>query len=260
MKTLKIPLLTLVLILGLLIYIFITTQNQVTDDFSLNLITEIIGILLTVLLIDFAIKRREKKEKHDILKNTYAQYKRPARRLLQYFASIYKASTIETPVEWNTDFKTLLSAKQFYESVRYLDFLKPAPVTPKTDWINHSHIEINRIKADLEKILDKYAFVLDSKTIADLEWVINHWLLETLLVGPSIKVTNESSDSRYTSICLLAIDGDIGQNGIKGLIDKVLQISEDFKSVTDDTSDISYSSQMWQDNMAPKLSQSRVSE
>ncbi len=259
LKTLKIPLLILSLILALLIVLYIKTDNQTADDFSLNLITEIVGIFLTVILIDLVLKRREQKEKLDILKNTYSQYRRPAQRLLSYFASIYKASTTQKPNEWNTDYKTLLSTQQFYEDIKYLDFLKPAPVIPTTDWVTYSQNQLTLIKSDLEKILDKYAFVLDSKIITDLEWIINHWLIQILSSGSSFKAADNSINLKRDNLCLLAIKSDDDTNDVKELINKVFEVAEKFKSITKEKNDIIYSDDMWRDDIAPKISDSRVS-
>ena len=99
MKELKFPLIILVVVVVviLLVVFGILTENETADNFSLNLITEIVGIFLTVFLIDLVIKRRENKKKKNILKNTYTQYKRPAQTLLYFFAKVYKASTLERP-------------------------------------------------------------------------------------------------------------------------------------------------------------------
>ncbi|PZX46938.1 hypothetical protein [Algoriphagus chordae] len=261
MKELKYPLLILTLVLILLVLLFLKVNNDTAEDFSLNLITEILGIFITVLLIDLVIKRKDDREKKKILKNTFAQFKIPAQNLLSFFASIYKASTDTKPKEWNTDYKSLLSTEQFYDSIKHLDFLKTAPVTPSTNWINHSHHQMTGIKNGFEKIIDKYAFALDSQIISDLEWLTNNWIINILSSGPIILASDQSMNHKREYFCLLAIQNETGieDNPIKELIDKVFEVAEYFKSITDETSDIHYSDSLWQENMSPKLSESRVS-
>ena len=258
MKELKIPLLILFVVLELLLLLFIKSNNEIVEDFSLNLITEIIGIFLTVLLIDLVIKRREKKEKKNILKNAYSQYRIPAQKLLSFFAIIYKASSKEKPPEWNTDFKTLLTTEEFYDSITHLDFLKKAPVSPTTDWINFSRNEVEEVTSKFEKIIEKYAFVLDSKIIADLEWLENHWILNILSSGPILIASDKSMNFKRENLCLLSIKYETGENELKKLIDKLFDVAEYFKSITNDESDISYSKGMWREDIAPMLGNSRV--
>lgn len=258
MRDLKIPLLILFVVLELLLLLFIKSNNEIAKDFSLNLITEIIGMFLTVLLIDLVLKRREKKEKRNILKNIYSQYKIPAHSLLRFFAIIYKASSKEKPPEWNTDYKTLLATEHFYDSITYLDFLKKAPVSPTTDWINHSRNQVVEITSKFEKIIEKYAFALDSKIIADLEWLANHWILKILSSGPILRASDKSMEFNRRNFCLLAIQNETGENDIKELIDKIFNVAEYFKSITDDKSEIVYSKDMWREDIAPKLGDSRV--
>jgi uncharacterized membrane protein YhaH (DUF805 family) len=260
MKELKFPLIILVVVVVviLLVVFGILTENETADNFSLNLITEIVGIFLTVFLIDLVIKRRENKEKKNILKNTYTQYKRPAQTLLYFFAKVYKASTLERPSEWDTDYKTLFSTDQFYTSIRYLDFMKKAPVTPNTDWLNHSHHEMTEIKNGFDKILDKYAFTLDSKVISDLEWLSNNWIIKILYSGPIYKASDQSMDFKRENFCLLAIKSENSDNPVKELIDKVFEVAEYFESITDEKSDIQYFQSIWQENMSLQLSDSRV--
>lgn len=259
MKELKLPLIILSIVIVFLIILGILTDNQTADDFSLNLITEIVGIFLTVFLIDLVIKRRENKEKRNLLKNTYTQYKRPAQTLLYFFTTVYKASSLEKPSEWDTDYKTVLSTEQFYNSIRHLDFLKPAPVTPKADWLTHSYHQMTEVKNGFEKILDKYAFALDSKVISDLEWLSNNWIIKILSSGPIYRASDQSMDFKRDNFCLLAIKSDNADNPIKELIDKVFEVADYFESITDEKSDIYYSKAIWQENMSPKLSESRVS-
>lgn len=258
MKEVKSQIIILFLVLLLLIILNLDTDNKTANDFSLNLISEIIGIIFTVLLIDFSVKKRENKEKKNILKNTYIQYKRPAGNLLHFFATAYKSSTLSKPYEWDTDYKKLLSTEQFYNSIEYLDFLKPAPVTPQTDWVNYSASKMTMIKNDFEKIIDKYAFILDSKIISDLEWICNNSIINTLSSGPIIMASDQSLGYKREDLCLLSIESENNKNPVKELIDKIFEITDYFQSISDEKSDLNYSKAIWQENMSPKLSESRV--
>ena len=100
------------------------------------MITEILGIFITVFLIDHVIQQREKKEKLKILKSAYLQFKRPAHDILNLLNTIYKASSETKPEKLNEFYKETFSRDDFFESIQYLDFMKKAPITPTQNWAN----------------------------------------------------------------------------------------------------------------------------
>ena len=237
--------------------LFFKTTNSTAQDFSLNLITEIIGIFLTVFFIDFVLRRKEEKEKKKLLSNIYAQYLISAKRLLDFFAVAYKASTLNKPSEWDTDFKTLFSNPEFYSSLKHLDFLKNAPIAPTANWLNYSRSQMILISDGFEKLIDKYAFIMDSKTISDLDYLSNYWVIDIIKSGQHLKNIDESLNLKRDSFCLLNIESDNNDNDIKILIDKVFEVAEYFRSITDDNSNIHYSSDLWRNDIMPKIGDSR---
>lgn len=241
------------IILEILLYTFIKATNSVFKDFSLNLITEIIGIFITIFFIDLVLKNKERREQTKILKNVFSQFKRPTRNLLNLFVKFYKAASLEVPSDSNTNFRTILSSEKFYNNVQYLDFLKPAPVVPHQAWLIYTSYEVKEIKELYEKIIDKYAFVLDSKLLEDIEWIINNSLLMVLSMGSRITASDQALNVKRDHFLMLAKNEEM----IKELIDKIFEVCDYFEKVTKIEADLNYSEALWQDNMGPKVSSGR---
>lgn len=247
----------LVLSFFIILGIFIYSSNIELRSFCQNLLTTILGILITVFLIDYVISKREKTERVNILKNALIQFKRPTNKLMHLLVTIYKASSPEMPPD-SKSYKDLFSTDHFYSNIQYLDFKKKAPITSHIDWAHHVSNEIKLIKDEWEKVIDKYAYVLDSKLITEIEWLNNSSFLSIFSLGPSIAASDIYLKFERKHLCILAGSQIIDE--LKVFLDKIFQVVEYFESqaVVVDHPGLHYDTGIWLDRIAPKISSGRV--
>ena len=225
-------------------------------NFSLNLITEIIGIFITVFLIDSAIRLRDKKEKNEILKNALIQLKRPIQCQLNILLQIYKASCIQKPIDLKTNYKELFETDDFYNSIQYLDFKKQAPVSPKTDWVHFVSFEEENIKKSLDMILDKYAFVLDSRMIKYIDWITNSTFIFIISSGKALH--NSDIDMGFERKHLNLLAGEQTVDYIKEFLNRVFNLINYFEEQIKEKKELHYDTGFWNDNFAPKIASGRI--
>lgn len=258
MDVLKRAIIILTLGFFIILGIYFYSSNTEVRSFCQNLLTTILGILITVFLIENVISNREKREKANILKNALIQFKRPTNKLMYLLVTIYKASCMEKPSDLKESYKDLFSTDDFYSNIQFLDFKKKAPIAAHIDWSQHVSNEIKLIKDEWEKVIDKYAFVLDSKLITDIEWVKNSSFLSIFSLGPQIAASDIYLNFQRKHLCILANNQIIAD--LKVVLDKVFGIVDYFETKTEEIHHpgLHYDSGIWLDRIAPKVSSGRV--
>ena len=223
------------------------------EDFSLNLGTELIGVLISVLFIDLVVSRHERAEKLKLRKIALRQLRIPMQRHLNLLFGIYKASVAQEP-EQKFDKPESLFCEDYFTQIAYFDFSKEAPVVPKQQWMQYIQKEVKNFNDSLSRTLEKYAIYLDSEVIDLLEKMINSSFLSFLQQIPNIRHTDE-------------IEGYIRKYvffGAPGMRDMVEEYSKDFSriteiynSVVDSNQVVKFSEDIWRNNVAPKIGSAR---
>ena len=147
-------------------------------DLSLNLGTEIIGIFLTVFLIDAVIRRNEERERLRVRKVAMQQLRLPLVLQLQVLHGMYKTAIQHAPEILPTEVRNLFT-KDYFAQIAFLDLSKPAPlwgITP-LDWMDYLQSESQKFKTSLSLTLEKYAVFLDGDTVELLENILSSHLL-----------------------------------------------------------------------------------
>lgn len=150
-------------------------------DVSLNVGTEVFGILLTVWLIDTVIRKNEQSDRERVVKVAFAQVCLPLRHHISMLLGMYKASLAHAPNNPPRELRDLFGA-DYAVQVAFLDFSRPAPlmnVQPLT-WFDYLHHEIEQFKSALTRTIEKYATFLDPETVELLESLIASSLLSLL--------------------------------------------------------------------------------
>jgi hypothetical protein len=244
-------------ILIIILSIYFCTHNTELKSFSLNLITEILGIFITVFLIDYVIQEREKKEKQKILQSAFHQFKRPIREILGLLVIIYKSTCKSKPEDLKKTYKEILSTDDFYKTIKYLDFMKKAPITPTANWANYITHTVKSFNGSIDKIIDKYAFVLDSKMITEMESINNSSILQILASSEIILKSDISMNFSRENLPILANDDII--DDLKDFLDKVFHLIEYFENQAEIHFELNYDEGIWGENIAPKIGTGRVS-
>jgi len=142
-------------------------------DVSLNVGTEVLGILLTVLLIDAVIRRKDQAERDRVVKVAFVQLRIGLQQHVGVLQSMYKASISHPPHNLPKTLNELFGPDYFVQ-VAFLDFSKPAPLASvkPLQWFDYLHMEMEQFKATLTRTLEKYAVCLDPNTVELLEEII----------------------------------------------------------------------------------------
>ncbi len=244
------------LILLLVIALYFKTTNTELKSFSLNLITEIIGIFITVFLIDYVIQEREKRERIKILKNAFKEFKRPTVKLLYLLTSIYKATCEKVPEDLKSTYPEILGTEDFYNSIPHLDFMRSAPVMPSTTWGLHISHEVKPLQNSYNKTIEKYGFALDSTVITEMESIINAHFLYIFSLGETFAMTDNATSFDRKKLTILATK-DLMES-LKGFLAKLFYLYEYFGKQVDEEYKLKYDSGIWLDKIAPKVGSGRV--
>lgn len=170
-------------------YIYGTaSQTNWVAEPSLNIGANVLGILLTVVLIDTVIRRNENRERSRIRRIAFQQLRRPLLRHLQVLYGMYKASAARPPEVRSADIRGLFDDCYFAE-LAFLDFSKPAPVSSPLplQWFDYLSMTASEFKGDLGRTVDRYALFLDGESVELIESLINSTFISLLQQVPAVR-------------------------------------------------------------------------
>ncbi|MDR2915748.1 MAG: hypothetical protein LBV74_13090 [Tannerella sp.] len=137
-----------------------------------NLFITILGIWITVLCIDQIIKKKEQREKNRLLDVAYREISRALEWYLFCLDRIYRVSSNGKP-EFKDTYREMYDTDHFREAFLNCDFSKIAGYQNCTSG-QFLHSRTNDFIANIDKIISKYSFVLDSDTLRWLELLKGH--------------------------------------------------------------------------------------
>ena len=183
-KTIILVILLFILALCTWFYVSLKPPKQDWRYFYLNMITGIIGIIIVVYVIEGIIDSYRKKEEEKWTKVAFQQLKTPLSNHLTVIFHMFKAS-ISTPPSKNYD-NIFDFFKDNLPYLKQLDFLKPAPIFPTTDWSHYLFNEFSQFKEILIRAIFKYALFLKPETVELMEKIIDSHLMHFIIQSPSI--------------------------------------------------------------------------
>lgn len=161
-----------IVLFGAAIAYFFASRSEIEwlKDLSLNLGTEVVGILLTVILIDSVIRGNELEERKRVNTVAFQQLRIPLVHQLQMLHGMYKAAATHPPEKKPVAASELFTDSYFVQ-LAFLDFSKPAPVVSHVpiQWMDYLNMEAEKFKSALSRTLEKYSIFLDVDTIEILE-------------------------------------------------------------------------------------------
>lgn len=137
-----------------------------------NLFITILGIWITVLCIDQIIKKKEQREKNRLLDVAYREISRALGYYLFCLDRIYRVSSNGKP-QFKETSRDMYNTEHFREAFLNCDFSKIAGYQNCT-FGQFLHSRTTDFIADIDKIISKYSFVLDSDTLRWLELLKGH--------------------------------------------------------------------------------------
>lgn len=249
-----------IIIISLWTY-FINPENSFLKDFSLNLSVEIIGIFLTIFLINKVIEIKDENERKKLEQIAFKQLKIPLGKHFRLLFNIYKASVISKP---NLDINSMedLFSNDYYSELKYFDFSKPAPSIVSMTWSYYLSQECEEFKGALDRTIDKYSQFLESDVIDLLERMINSGFLTHILrVQRLMEIDSTLGFSRQYNSFQIAEFHSTHLDYLdfrKAYIQDFTKLIDIFNSVVPDDRQIKYSDRLWDNGVAPRIGSARI--
>lgn len=226
-------------------------------DLSLNVGTEVFGIVLTVFLIDAVIRRNEVRERRRVRRVAFQQLRIPLIHHLTVLQQMYKAAIFNPPERQPVEVRELFTDSYFVQ-VAFLDFSKPAPVDSVVplQWFDWLRMEATNFKAALGRTIEKYATFLEGGSVELLEGLINSHFLSLLIQVPAVRDTDIRENTRR-SYNVLSGEGMV--EFVREYVDKFSSLVELYNAAVLDNEKVRMDDQFWRNDIAPVFGSGRLS-
>ena len=123
---------------------------------------------------------------------------------LTFLFDLHKASALAPPTVAPSKLEDLFT-DAYYESVRHLDFSRPAPVSPPVSWFAYSDHKAREFANSLERMLDIYVAFLGPESIEVLEDLQNSPIA---MLFPQLGFLEQSEQSEGRRLAPLVLSHD----------------------------------------------------
>lgn len=182
------------ILVGCVIIALIAVPTSFAESFSLNLATEVIGIGLTIFLIDKVVERQQNKERERYRQVAIQRLRNPLTRHVGFLFEMFKACVKSKPKKEFVNVSDLFN-KTFFDEISHLDFAKPAPITNaltgSPTWAYYLVRETKALNDSLSAILEKYSLYMDVELIHLIERVLDKSLYSFVSVIQGEVVADE---------------------------------------------------------------------
>lgn len=220
-------------------------------DVWLNLGTEVVGIILTVWLVDRSIRSIQEAQRQRLERLALGQLRIPVRQHLSVLLKMLKAGSLKpfNQHEW--------SLEKLFEimpgRLGCLDFSGKAPSMPPKTWFDFTAESFKDLRARIHSVIEKYAAHIDGGTLETLEALSDSQFMNILLWGPAmVKLDEEEGISRPYNI--------LGHDSLLVPIqDHLHALSSIIRALDETTSKpVGIPDVLWRDDVAPELGSSRL--
>jgi hypothetical protein len=168
--------------------------HQWLQDFSLNLLAEVIGIFLVLILVNRSLAINQEQEKQRFRRIAFRSFKIILQKQFYLFFNLLKASTKSKPHKKYVTIADLFD-EVYFDLVGNLDLLTTAPVSDingkSRDWLDYLLTEFCNLKVALYKVLDRYSFCLDSEVVDVVERLADAGLISFISILAEAKRDNQ---------------------------------------------------------------------
>jgi len=220
------------LLLLLLVLIFVFGKKYISSDYFANIVTEIIGILLTVFIIDSIYNyfdNRDKKIHRDI---SLRYCKMPIRFYCYIWFTIYEPNQLIRKLRFQQfqNIEDFFMSDDFYDSVCSFNFAKCFS-SGKT-FAQFYADKQNTSEENFQNILAKYASKLSLEDIQRLEFFGGGAHLSKVFVSMELLNTyNISTQNDNTQATLVNVFKNISKENFQKHFKKLLALINDYNSV-----------------------------
>lgn len=184
-------------------------------DFGLNLFTEFIGVLITVFIIDYLIKRRERKRQIPFLLTTYRDALKIYAKYISMFLGAYNDSV---PFERPEKIDDFFSPNSMGLICKYLNLGCEPRVTPPRNYLQYLIEQRNQIISDSEIFLERHSLIADPELYKMIHTLLNCMFLNKLKRMPLIMKTTKVNELNHINLGAFGIRfNDINYENLKKL-------------------------------------------
>lgn len=141
---------SLFVVIGLFSIAFWTTDS--TDDFGLNAFTELLGVALTIFIVNRVFENRQKREELPARILVYKEITAMTNRIILFWSRIEMA----TSVERSNNVDELLNQENIARLAQKLDLLGDPPPNTAKNWLEFFEQEITLVQNYHTKLLSNY--------------------------------------------------------------------------------------------------------
>jgi len=221
------------LIFSLLVVLILVGKKYIPTDYYANIITEIIGIALTVFIIDrvyyFLSKRSEKIHRDISLRNC----KMPIYFYCCIWFTIYEPNQLvrKSKLQKYQDLEKFFMSDDFYNSVCSFNFAKL--ISSNKTYAQFYAEKLNQAEENFQNILAKYASKLTLEDIRRLEFFGGGSYLTKVFISMDLCRTDRKSSQDNSNIDTpMNYFSMVSKNNFQKHFNKLLELISDFNAVS----------------------------
>ena len=187
--------LVVLILIGLVCWLFL----KKTEEFGLNFFTEMLGVAITVFIVDRLIKKRDETRNVPQKLAAYEDVRLYVSRYISFWTDTYRQSVPDEKPNTIYDFFTQDTISKIF---KHLDLDSEVNIKPRRKWGDWLSEKLKEFKDKGDKILDRYSNVLEPeifKYVHQLTETSSHdFLIQMLWVckngktmSPRIEITPE---------------------------------------------------------------------
>lgn len=164
-------------VLGVLVVVAIVgadiwPRTRLANEYGPNLATELVGILITLVLVERMLRWQRQRELQPIRAVAGKRFRTPIAHVLHVVASMYKAAADPEEAIVPASVDELLT--RWPEVAPRLDFQAPAPIYPTTSWAAYLGPELRRLQTVFDETVARYAEALGEGIIVATEELLQN--------------------------------------------------------------------------------------
>jgi len=193
-----------ILIVSILVVNIYSSDYKWINDYGFNFITELIGILTTILIIDRIITSRDRKRSHELAKPFYG-------KIREYLENI--SHQLESAIKWSIEAepknhynRKIIYSKEMIDNLKYLDF---SQIKGGLVLYDYFYATIYTNTRDIKDLYDDFKLFLDVELQSKLFNVLEHKFASDFSIAHSNK-----NDSKFKKLVLKLDDDNLFKNRI----------------------------------------------
>ncbi|OKY76369.1 MAG: hypothetical protein BM485_03785 [Desulfobulbaceae bacterium DB1] len=209
---------------------FLLPSNSWIKDYVRGTFTETVGIIATLLFVNYLFDKNEMNEKEKFKK---LFFKHLRSHLVKHLTLLFQMhQSVEETAYKPQKTKDYISEK-FLSDLERFDFSKQSPSYPVSFWYQYIVTETNKFRSSLNSLLDRYIIYLDNEMIEMIERLTNsnyYYFLESL---PKVFQAYQNNKEHWEKMGIKPSFNFFGDNGLFGTKEIHQQNLELTKHLTD---------------------------